>query len=90
VGRCCGDGWSGHQGAPLIGTSEPHSILQSVWLLKLNIGLQWFAEAYGEDGELVWFEEGVTVGQVHEEGLHVVSDKPLQAKVTQLAKGVAA
>jgi hypothetical protein len=66
---------------PLVGTSDPHGILQSVRLLKLDVSLQWFVEACGEDGDLVWFREGVTIGQVREEGLHVVGDRPLQAKV---------
>jgi hypothetical protein len=74
----------------LVGMSESHGVLQSVCLLKLDVGLQWFAEACSEDGDLVWFREGGTVGQVREEGLHVVGDRPLQAKVTQLTKGVAA
>jgi hypothetical protein len=70
--------------------SEPHDIFQSVWLLKLDVGVQWFTEAYGEDDNLVWFREGVTAGKLREKCLHVVGDRPLQAKVTQLAKGVVA
>jgi hypothetical protein len=68
--------------------SQPNGVLKSVRLLQLDLRLQWFAQACGEDGDLVLLREGVTVGQVREEGLRVVGDRPLQTKVAHFAEGV--
>jgi hypothetical protein len=57
--------------------------------LQLDVGLQWFTQAYVEDGNPVLFREGVAAGQMREESLCVINNRPLQTKVAQLAQGVA-
>lgn len=65
-------------------------LLQFGGCVKLDVGLQWFAQTYGEDGDLLLLGEVTSAGEALVEHVHVLNEGPLKAEVTQLAEWVVA
>ena len=74
--------------AALICTGESHGVLESRWLLHLDVRAEGLLEPCREDGDLLRFRDVLAASQEQEELLLVIVDCGGTAELCQLAKGL--